>query len=224
MSEHVREIGMPRLSDSMEEATVTRWLKRPGDAVASGEELVEVETDKATIVYEAEVAGVLDEILVDERATAALGEVIARLRTRAGGAPPPPLAPRAEPAADGGRRCAGTGGSARTSGQRGPCARDAGRARGSQRTRRRARRASGTGTGGRIVRRDDIRAGRRAHGRRPATAPAAGAAERTSRCAHTATQRTIAEPDERVARHRSPSSRSRRRSRWRRRRRLRERS
>ena len=64
----VREIGMPRLSDSMEEATVTRWLKRPGDAVAKGEELVEVETDKATVVYEAEVAGILEEILVDEGA------------------------------------------------------------------------------------------------------------------------------------------------------------
>ena len=88
MSEqHVREIGMPRLSDSMEEATVTRWLKRPGDAVARGEELVEVETDKATVVYEAEFAGVLDEILVDEGATAALGAPIARMRTAEAGAP-----------------------------------------------------------------------------------------------------------------------------------------
>ena len=39
------------------------WLKRPGDAVERGEPLVEVETDKATIVYEAETAGILDEIL-----------------------------------------------------------------------------------------------------------------------------------------------------------------
>ena len=51
---------MPRLSDSMEEATVLRWLKQPGDAVAKGEPLVEVETDKATVVYEAEVDGVLE--------------------------------------------------------------------------------------------------------------------------------------------------------------------
>src|SRR5476651_2055950 len=87
MSEQVREIGMPRLSDSMEEATVTRWLKRPGDTVARGEELVEVETDAATVVYEAEFAGVLDEILVDEGATAALGAPIARLRTSDAGAP-----------------------------------------------------------------------------------------------------------------------------------------
>ena len=77
------EIGMPRLSDSMEEATVLQWLKRAGDEVGKGEPLVEVETDKATIVYEAETAGVLAEILVAEGATAALGEPIARLRVEA---------------------------------------------------------------------------------------------------------------------------------------------
>ncbi len=93
----VREIGMPRLSDSMEEATVTRWLKRPGDAVAKGEELVEVETDKATVVYEAEVAGILDEILVDEGGTALLGAPIARLRTAGGTAAPAPVAAPATP-------------------------------------------------------------------------------------------------------------------------------
>jgi pyruvate dehydrogenase E2 component (dihydrolipoyllysine-residue acetyltransferase) len=93
----VREIGMPRLSDSMEEATVTRWLKRPGDAVAKGEELVEVETDKATVVYEAEVAGILEEILVDEGGTALLGAPIARLRTAGGAAAPAPVAAPAAP-------------------------------------------------------------------------------------------------------------------------------
>jgi pyruvate dehydrogenase E2 component (dihydrolipoamide acetyltransferase) len=97
----VREIGMPRLSDSMEEATVTRWLKRPGDAVAKGEELVEVETDKATVVYEAEVAGILEEILVEEGATALLGAPIARLRTGGGSDAPakPPTAPAKPPVA-----------------------------------------------------------------------------------------------------------------------------
>jgi pyruvate dehydrogenase E2 component (dihydrolipoamide acetyltransferase) len=80
------DIAMPRLSDSMEEATVLQWLKRPGDEVRKGEPLVEVETDKATVVYEAERAGVLEEIVVDDGGTAALGEVIARLRTE-GAAP-----------------------------------------------------------------------------------------------------------------------------------------
>ncbi|HWB22632.1 MAG TPA: transketolase C-terminal domain-containing protein [Gaiellaceae bacterium] len=72
------EILMPKLSDAMEEATILRWLKQPGDSVAKGEPLVEVETDKATMVYEAEFDGVLSEIVVDEGETAALGAVIAR--------------------------------------------------------------------------------------------------------------------------------------------------
>jgi pyruvate/2-oxoglutarate/acetoin dehydrogenase E1 component len=80
------DIGMPRLSDSMEEATVSKWLKRPGDPVSRGDELVEVETDKATVVYEAEHDGVLEEIVVDDGGTAALGAPIARLRV-AGDAP-----------------------------------------------------------------------------------------------------------------------------------------
>jgi pyruvate dehydrogenase E2 component (dihydrolipoamide acetyltransferase) len=72
-------LRMPRLSDSMEEATIVGWLKQPGEAFARGEPLVEVETDKATIVYEAEADGVITEILVGDGGTAALGEPIARL-------------------------------------------------------------------------------------------------------------------------------------------------
>ena len=88
------DIGMPRLSDSMEEATILTWLKRPGDAVTRGEPLVEVETDKATMVYEAETAGVLEEIVVEDGSTADLGAVIARIRVSgAAAAPPAPPAP-----------------------------------------------------------------------------------------------------------------------------------
>ena len=54
----------------MEEATILQWLKQPGDARRKGEPLVEVETDKATIVYEAERDGVLAEIVVEEGGTA----------------------------------------------------------------------------------------------------------------------------------------------------------
>ena len=100
-AERLVEIGMPRLSDSMEEATILSWLKRPGDDVARGEGLVEVETDKATMVYEAEIDGVLEEIVVDDGATAALGAVIARIRIGADGAPrgppPPPRPPASTP-------------------------------------------------------------------------------------------------------------------------------
>jgi len=70
---------MPRLSDSMEQATISAWLKQPGEAFVRGEPLVEVETDKATVVYEAEADGVIAEVLVPEGGTALLGEPIARL-------------------------------------------------------------------------------------------------------------------------------------------------
>jgi pyruvate/2-oxoglutarate/acetoin dehydrogenase E1 component len=98
----VVDISMPRLSDSMEEATVVRWLKQPGEAVAKGDELVEVETDKATIVYEAEQTGVLEEIVTGEGATAELGAVIARLRVESGdtrGVAPSPTPTAPPPAA-----------------------------------------------------------------------------------------------------------------------------
>jgi pyruvate dehydrogenase E2 component (dihydrolipoamide acetyltransferase) len=72
------DITMPRLSDSMEEGTILKWLKAEGDEVSKGEELVEIETDKATMTYEADADGTL-EIVADEGATLAIGEVIARV-------------------------------------------------------------------------------------------------------------------------------------------------
>lgn len=65
------QVVMPKLSDAMEEGTVVAWLKRPGDTVKRGEPFVEVETDKATVVYEAEATGVLDEIIAEEGFVAA---------------------------------------------------------------------------------------------------------------------------------------------------------
>jgi pyruvate dehydrogenase E2 component (dihydrolipoamide acetyltransferase) len=53
------DVAMPRLSDSMEEGTILKWLKSDGDEVTEGEELVEVETDKANMTYEADETGVL---------------------------------------------------------------------------------------------------------------------------------------------------------------------
>jgi pyruvate dehydrogenase E2 component (dihydrolipoamide acetyltransferase) len=73
------EIVMPRLSDAMEQGTIVRWLKDVGDQVEVGDELVEVETDKATVIYEAEVAGQLSAILVREGEAQQLGGPIARL-------------------------------------------------------------------------------------------------------------------------------------------------
>src|SRR4051812_4896273 len=78
------DITMPRLSDSMEEGTILKWLKAEGDDVSKGEELVEIETDKATMTYEADADGTL-EIVADEGATLAIGEVIARIGEGGGG-------------------------------------------------------------------------------------------------------------------------------------------
>jgi pyruvate dehydrogenase E2 component (dihydrolipoamide acetyltransferase) len=73
------DVTMPRLSDSMEEGTVLRWLKSIGDEVKRGDELVEIETDKANMTYEASDEGVLLEILADEGSTLPIGEPIARI-------------------------------------------------------------------------------------------------------------------------------------------------
>jgi pyruvate dehydrogenase E2 component (dihydrolipoamide acetyltransferase) len=73
------EVVMPRLSDSMEEGTILTWLKQVGDEVALGEELVEIETDKANMAYEADVAGTLTEILAQEGETLPIGAPIARI-------------------------------------------------------------------------------------------------------------------------------------------------
>src|SRR3954453_13329169 len=71
------DIVMPRLSDSMEEGTILKWMKQVGDEVAVGDELVEIETDKANMAYEADVAGTLTEILAQEGDTLPIGAPIA---------------------------------------------------------------------------------------------------------------------------------------------------
>jgi len=73
------EILMPRLSDTMEEGAISAWHKKPGDPVEVGDLLVEIETDKATMEYEAYDAGVLQDIVVPEGDVAQIGAVIARL-------------------------------------------------------------------------------------------------------------------------------------------------
>lgn len=83
------EIVMPRLSDSMEEGVILSWLKKEGEGVAVGDELVEIETDKASMVYESDLAGVL-EILVAEGETRRVGEPIANVRPEGEAAPAVP--------------------------------------------------------------------------------------------------------------------------------------
>src|SRR6478672_10914160 len=91
------DVVMPRLSDSMEEGTILKWLKAEGDEVARGDELAEIETDKATMTYEADTAGTLS-IVAQEGQTLAIGEVIARIG--AGGEAPAQEAPAEEAPAE----------------------------------------------------------------------------------------------------------------------------
>lgn len=72
------EVTMPKLSDSMEEGTIVAWLVPDGSEVAVGDEVVEIETDKATVAYEAETAGTLS-IVAEPGTTLPLGAVIAHL-------------------------------------------------------------------------------------------------------------------------------------------------
>src|SRR5215207_563797 len=73
------DVTMPRLSDSMEEGTVLKWLVDEGGEVKRGEPLVEIETDKANMTYDADSDGVLVEIVAQEGDTLPIGEVIARI-------------------------------------------------------------------------------------------------------------------------------------------------
>jgi 2-oxoglutarate dehydrogenase E2 component (dihydrolipoamide succinyltransferase) len=80
------EIKVPVLGESITEATVGRWFKKPGDAVKADEPLVELETDKVTVEVPAPVAGVLGDILAAQGATVAIGALLGALNE--GGASP----------------------------------------------------------------------------------------------------------------------------------------
>src|SRR5712691_8273935 len=71
------EIVMPRLSDTMESGTVARWLKHEGDQVNKGEQIADIETDKATMPLEAYSTGILAKILILEGQSAPIGTPIA---------------------------------------------------------------------------------------------------------------------------------------------------
>src|SRR5438132_6944523 len=70
------EIKVPSLGESITEATVSKWLKRPGEAVAADEPIAELETDKVTLEIPAPAAGTLAEILAEEGANVPVGAVL----------------------------------------------------------------------------------------------------------------------------------------------------
>jgi len=93
------DIRVPTLGESVTEATIGRWFKHPGEAVAVDEPVVELETDKVTIEVPAPAAGVLSEILVKDGETVAPGALLGQIKegavapgkpaaTPAGAAPP----------------------------------------------------------------------------------------------------------------------------------------
>jgi pyruvate dehydrogenase E2 component (dihydrolipoamide acetyltransferase) len=100
------DITMPRLSDTMEEGTIATWHKQVGDTVKVGDILCEIESDKATMEYEAYDAGTLAEIVVPAGQLVAIGTLIARLdngkdsptKPKAAAAAPVTAAPVAEAA------------------------------------------------------------------------------------------------------------------------------
>src|SRR4051812_23925796 len=90
---------MPKLSDSMADAVIVRWLKDAGDSFARGEPLAEIETDKATVVCEAEPDGVIASTLVREGNAAGVGDPIATLDGEGAARPAASPKPEPEPAA-----------------------------------------------------------------------------------------------------------------------------
>src|SRR4051812_18580536 len=106
------EIRVPTLGESVTEATIGRWFKKAGEAVAVDEPLVELETDKVTIEVPAPSAGVLGEIIAKDGETVAVGALLGQINDGAAGAaksaaapaaakpaaPPPAAAPAPAPA------------------------------------------------------------------------------------------------------------------------------
>jgi 2-oxoglutarate dehydrogenase E2 component (dihydrolipoamide succinyltransferase) len=91
------DVVMPQMGESIVEGTLTKWLKKPGDAVERDEPLFEISTDKVDTEIPAPAAGKLAEILVEEGKTVGINTVVARIQDGAGAAASAPAA-KAEPA------------------------------------------------------------------------------------------------------------------------------
>lgn len=94
------EVIMPKMGDAMEEGTLLKWLKNPGDEVAEGDPIAEIETDKVTLEIEASEAGFLTNTLIDEGETVPIGTAVATIgaEDEVGKAPEGGAATKEEPA------------------------------------------------------------------------------------------------------------------------------
>jgi len=157
-------IAMPKLSDTMTEGTLVRWLKNEGDKVSTGDVLAEVETDKATMEMVADDSGILGKIYVPAGGKATIGSAIAVLvepgetppdapaadaPAAASSSPSGPAAPKGPASRSGSRTAAASGSRVKAS----PLARKVAADRDID-----LRNVTGTGPGGRIVRADVIAA------------------------------------------------------------------
>ncbi|MAZ09456.1 MULTISPECIES: 2-oxoglutarate dehydrogenase complex dihydrolipoyllysine-residue succinyltransferase [unclassified Limnobacter] len=94
------EVVVPQLSESVAEATLLNWYKKPGDAVKRDENLIDVETDKVVLEVPAPSAGVIVEILCEDGATVVAGQVLAKIDTEASASASAPAAPSAPAASE----------------------------------------------------------------------------------------------------------------------------
>src|SRR3954465_14643728 len=90
---NMAEIRVPALGESVTEATIGRWFKKAGEAVAVDEPLVELETDKVTIEVPAPSAGTLGEIVAKDGETVAVGALLGQINDGAAAAAKPVAAP-----------------------------------------------------------------------------------------------------------------------------------
>jgi pyruvate dehydrogenase E2 component (dihydrolipoamide acetyltransferase) len=156
-------IAMPKLGFDMQEGTLVRWLRNEGEAIAKGDVLAEIETDKATVEVESSAAGIVRRLLVDQGAVVPIGDPIAIVGDKDEKIETPSAAPKAAegdassgPSAEVPAAVAPAGAPARQTAPEG-----SGVAKASPLARKMAREANldvrailGTGPGGRVVRRD----------------------------------------------------------------------
>ena len=211
------DVVMPRLSDSMEEGTILQWLKQIGDEIAVGDELVEIETDKANMAYESDVAGTLVEIVAQEGETLPIGAPIARIGDSGEGTSRSTAGPVVEEGTPSSQAAGGVPSSTPPAGDEvgpaeapaagaavqaeAPAAGDGGRPKASPIARRIAKekgldlsRLEGSGPGGRIVKADVEKAEpAEAAAAAPGPAPAPAAAEARAPVAPTAGAREVPE-------------------------------
>jgi 2-oxoglutarate dehydrogenase E2 component (dihydrolipoamide succinyltransferase) len=164
------EVKVPQLSESVAEATLLQWKKKPGDGVAIDEILIEVETDKVVLEVPAPSAGVLAEIVRGDGSTVVAGELIARIDTEGKGASAPAPAPQPAAAVPRPGPAPAPAATGAMSGVAMPAAAKMMADKGMS-----AAQVPGTGRDGRITKGDVIAAAEGAPSRAPAPAPAPAA-------------------------------------------------